>query len=102
MKEFMKEYLPLICGVFACLIWIRYCIYKYKDNRDIKDIVVIGIPICVIIGLIPTVRQNDKLRNLIVTLVAIDFIILFLLYFIKRFKKHFKEAYKIYKDRKEN
>ncbi|WP_291582311.1 hypothetical protein [Clostridium sp. UBA6640] len=101
MKGFMKDYLQLICGIFACLIWIRYCIYKYKENKDIKYIIVIGIPICVVIGLIPAIRQNNELRNLMVALVAVDFIILFILYFVKGFNKHFKEAYKIYKDKKE-
>ncbi len=98
----MKDYLPLICGTFACLIWIRYCIYKYKENKDIKYIIVIGIPICVIIGLVPAVRQNNELRNLMVSLVAVDFIILFVLYFVKDLRKILKRHIKFIKIKKKN
>lgn len=98
----MKENLTFICGTFGCLVWIRFLIYGFKENKDIKNIVLIFAAVGIIVGLIPYVRSNLILKSIVIGYLAVDVIVLFALRFVRGFKLHFNEAYEIHKTRKEN
>ena len=87
----MREYLPVFSAALVSLIWTRYSIGQYKMNKDIKRLVILGIPLCITIGLIPVVRNNNNLRNIVVTLATIDVIIYFIIYESQKIKGKIKE-----------
>ncbi|MGG7165367.1 hypothetical protein [Clostridium ihumii] len=92
----MREYLPVICGGFTALVWLKYLYNSLKESKDKKYILYMILTVLIPIALIPQIRENTERKNIMIFVITMNVVAIIVFNLIRSFKKHYKEAKELY------